>query len=61
MCLFFTFKKNMRQLINIILKSVAMAMAVAIVVLTAIGNLDTQTGFQLVGIGLFCLALSSMK
>lgn len=51
----------MRQLINIILKSVAMAMAVAIVVLTAIGNLDTQTGFQLVGIGLFCLALSSMK
>ena len=45
-------KKSIREVISIIFKALTLAMGVAVVVLSCLGSLETQTAVTLLGIGL---------
>jgi hypothetical protein len=46
---------------DIILKAVPLAMGVAVVVTSLLGQLDMQAGFTMLGIGLTCTGIHSLK
>lgn len=48
-------------LINILLRVIPLCMGIAVVVSSLLNKLDTVSGFTLLGIGLSCLGLSSIK
>ena len=50
-----------RSLINLVLKAVALAMSVAVVVLGILGQVSAESSISLLGIGLFALALVSFS
>lgn len=47
-------KKSIREIVNTVFKALTLAMGVAVVVLSRLGSLDTQTAVTLLGIGLAC-------
>ena len=47
-------KKSVCGIISVIFKAVALAMGVAVVVLSCLGSLELQTAVTLLGIGLAC-------
>ena len=47
-------KKSIREITSVIFKAVTLAMGVAVVVLSCLGSLETQTAVPLLGIGLAC-------
>lgn len=53
-------KKVPSSLIPLILNALSLAMGAAVTVLAFLKELDVYSGFGLLGIGLFCLALSGM-
>ena len=54
-------RKSVGEIIDLVLKGVAVAMAVAAVVLNILGDTSVQTISLFLGIGLFCLAVTSLK
>ena len=50
-----------KNLIDTILKAVATALGVAVLVLNLLGALDTRTALTLLGIGLTALALAELR
>ena len=48
-------------LMDIILKAVPLAMGVAVVVTSLLGQLDMQAGFTMLGIGLTCTGIHTLK
>ena len=50
-----------QQISSIVLKAVALAMAVATIVLGILGAASVETSITLLGIGLFALALVSLQ
>ena len=46
------------EIVNLALKSVALAMGIAVVVLSVIGNIETSKAISMLGIGLACLAIT---
>lgn len=54
-------KKDSSPLIDVILTGVALAMGVAVTVLSFLGELDVVSGMGMLGIGLACLAVSSLS
>lgn len=56
-----TDEKNASELINIILKGVALAMGVAAVVLSAVKEIGTNESVSMLGIGLACLAVAQLQ
>lgn len=48
-------------LINIILKAVPVAIGVAVIVASLLGELDMKSGFTMLGIGLTCLGIYSLR
>ena len=50
-------KKNITSMIHMIMKAVALAMGVGVVVLSALKELDINSGMGMLGIGLACLAI----
>ena len=48
-------------LINIILKAVPLAMGVAVIVTSLLGELDIKSGFTMLGIGLACIGVYLLK
>ena len=48
-------------LVDLILKAVPLAMGVAVTVTALLGELDLNSGFSMVGIGLACLAVREWK
>ena len=46
--------KSIREMVSVIFKAVTLAMGVAVVVLSCMGSLETQTAVTLLGIGLAC-------
>ena len=54
-------KKGVSEMIELICKAVSLAMGVGVVVLSALGELDMQTGFGMLGIGLTCVALCLLQ
>jgi transcriptional regulator with XRE-family HTH domain len=53
--------KGVNFLIETILKAVPMAMGIAVTVLSVLGELDSQSGFAMLGIGLACVGIHLMK
>ena len=47
-------KKSIREIISVIFKAVTLAMGVAVVALSCLGSLETQTAVTLLGLGLAC-------
>jgi hypothetical protein len=52
---------NSQPIIPLVLKAVALAMGVAVVVLSVLGTANGGTSTTLLGIGLFCLALWALQ
>ena len=48
-------------LINIILKAVPLAMGVAVIVTSLLGELDIKSGFSMLGIGLACIGVYLLR
>jgi hypothetical protein len=55
-----TEKESVGTIINIVLKAVALGMAVTVVVTGILGVLDTQAHITMLGIGLFGLAVTAL-
>jgi hypothetical protein len=53
--------KTTSEIIDLVFKAVALAMAVTAVVLNIMGIASTQTLTLFLGIGLFCLAVTALK
>lgn len=53
-------KKPIREIISVIFKAVTLAMGVAVVVLSCMGRLETQTAVILLGIGLACVGAAML-
>lgn len=53
--------KNASQMVDLVLKTIALAMAVASVVLGLLGTLSTRNAMILLGVGLFALALERLQ
>jgi len=52
---------NNQQIINLILRGLAMAMGVAVVVLSVLGTKDYGSLITLLGIGLFAIGLDALR
>lgn len=53
--------EKIREITSIVFKALTLAMGVAVVVLSRLGNLDTQTAISLLGIGLACAGVSLLS
>jgi hypothetical protein len=53
--------KETQSVVQLVLKAVALAMGVAVVVLSILGTVPPQTNVMLLGIGLFALALAALS
>ncbi len=51
----------MKKTIDTVLKSIGLAMGVAVVVLSILNQLDAQTSVTMLGMGLASLALSTLN
>ena len=49
------------QVLDVALKAIPMAMGIAVTVLAILGEIDMQSGFSMLGIGLACLAVRELK
>lgn len=49
------------KIFDLILRALPLAMGAAVVVLSALGELDLKSGFGLLGVGMFCLALQGFR
>jgi hypothetical protein len=54
-------KKSTGNIINLVFKGMALAMAVAVVVTGILGVTNTQAHIMMLGIGLFGLAVTSLS
>lgn len=54
-------KKDVKELIDTVLKAIATAMGVAAAALTILNKLDAKSGMIMLGIGLACVAISLLK
>ena len=53
--------KGAGYLVNIILKAVSLAMGVAVIVTSLLGELDMKSGFTMLGIGIACVGVYLLK
>ncbi len=49
------------SLVSTILKGIAVAMGIAVIVLNLLGTLSTSTAFNLLGLGLAALAIAALQ
>ena len=54
-------EKSMSEMVRVALKGIALAMGIAVVVLSVRGKLDAKTGMVLLGLGLVSLAMYSLR
>ena len=54
-------KKSVKEIVTVVFKAVALAMGVAVVVLSRLGSLDAQTAVSLLGIGLACAGAAMLE
>ena len=54
-------KKSIREIVSLVLKALTLAMGVAVVVLSCLGKLETQTAITLLGIGLACVGIIMLE
>lgn len=53
--------KSIHEIISTVFKALTLAMGVAVVVLSCLGNLETQTAVTLLGIGLACAGVALLE
>ncbi len=53
-------KRNIQGIVNVVFKAVALAMGVAVVVLSIFHIATVETSVLMLGIGLFCLAITEL-
>lgn len=53
--------KSIHEVIAMIFKALTLAMGVAVVALSCLGNLETQTAVTLLGIGLACAGVALLE
>lgn len=53
-------KNNITPMVHMIMKAIALAMGVGVVVLSILKQLDVNSGMGMLGIGLACLAITSL-
>lgn len=53
--------QSVQEIIQMVFKAVPMAMGVAVVVLSVMGELESQTGFTMLGLGMCCIGLSLLN
>lgn len=53
--------ENLKQVTQVIFKAISLAMGIAVIVLSILKELDISSGFIMLGIGLFSLALDSLR
>lgn len=49
--------KNIKELTNLILKAISLAMGASVVVLNILNKIETKDSLTMLGIGLFCISL----
>lgn len=54
-------KKSIHDIISVVLKAVALAMGIAVVVLSVMGTMETQTSVTMLGIGLACAGAAMLE
>ena len=54
-------KQSPKEIVQIILKAVPVAMGVAVVVLSVMDELPIQSGFVMLGLGMFCVGISLLN
>ena len=54
-------KNSIREIVSTVFKAVALAMGVAVVVLSRLGSLEVQTAVTLLGIGLACAGAALLE
>lgn len=54
-------KKRLNEIVNVALRGVALAMGVAVAVLSILGETDSKTAFIMLGIGLASLSVSALQ
>lgn len=54
-------KKSPKEIIDLVFKAVALAMGIAVVVLSVLNKLEAETGIVLLGIGLACVGISLLN
>ena len=54
-------RRGGQYLLDLILKAVPLAMGIAVTVTAVLGEVDMNSGFSMLGIGLACLGLRQLK
>ena len=54
-------KKSVREIVNVVLRALTLAMGVAVVVLSRLGALKINTAVTLLGIGLACAGVALLN
>ena len=53
--------ERIREIASVVFKALTLAMGVAVVVLSRLGSLETQTAVTLLGIGLACAGVALLE
>lgn len=53
--------QSVRQIVSLVLKAIPLAAGVAVVVLSVLKQLDTDTAMVLLGLGMACLGISALE
>lgn len=54
-------KKSFKEIVSIVMKALTLAMGVAVVVLSRLGQLEAQSAVGMLGIGLACAGISMLE
>ena len=54
-------QKSIREIASLIFRALALAMGVAVVVLSCLGNLEAQSAVTMLGIGLACAGAAMLE
>lgn len=54
-------KKKVNEIVNVALRGIALAMGIAVAVLSILGETDSKTAFIMLGIGLASLSVSALQ
>lgn len=54
-------KKSVNEIVDTALKGIALAMGIAVTVLTVLNKLDIKSGMIMLGVGLSCAAITMME
>ena len=54
-------QKSVREIVNVVLRALTLAMGVAVVVLSCLGAMEIETAVTLLGIGLACAGVALLN